>query len=277
MSNEIYSGLDEYNVEFSLYGGCKVNCEYCPHLTLAKKLNKKKISLEEFKIIVDKIPKNVGIGFSGMVEPLFHNDFDKMVKYVLSSGHKAICCTTLPDEPKNNVECFLNEKNWSYRSLHLRDEFMSYKNNSTSYYKNLERFFCSVQKNPQTNEVYYHTKKLDNNISFLLKKYKIENLANYVFPYKRIKTKIKFKSFENSFKKGKIFCSHNHHKVTHILPDGDAVLCCMDIEKAHVLGNLLYNSYENIINGEEYKKIIRGFENELENTICRYCVFAKET
>lgn len=276
MSNQIYPGLDEFNVEFSLYGGCRVNCSYCPHLEIAKRVDSKKLTLENFKKIIDVIPKNVGVGFSGMVEPLLHPDFYNMVEYVKIKGNKLICCSTLPSDYLKNIECFLDDRIWSYRSVHLRDEFMSYKKEDKEYYKSLEVYFNSVVKDKTKNEIYYHTKKLDSYVVELINKHGLKNNVTFVEPYKRIDAPIKYKANDNRLKKGKIKCSHNHHKVTHILPDGDAVLCCMDVQKNHVLGNLLSSEYVTILQSNEYRKVLTGFEDESLNTICRYCVFAEE-
>ena len=58
-----------------------------------------------------------------------------------------------------------------------------------------------------------------------------------------------------------------------LLPNGDVVLCCMDYNLKHVIGNLLTESYESIMNGEKLSEIIKineadGFD---KCSICKSC------
>lgn len=58
-----------------------------------------------------------------------------------------------------------------------------------------------------------------------------------------------------------------------LLPNGDVVLCCMDYNLKHVIGNLLTQSYDEIMNGEKLKEIIKmneavGFD---KCSICKSC------
>lgn len=59
-----------------------------------------------------------------------------------------------------------------------------------------------------------------------------------------------------------------------LLPDGTVVLCCMDYGMEHIMGNLLFDSYEDIINGREANKIRRNMAEETERILCRKCQYA---
>jgi radical SAM protein with 4Fe4S-binding SPASM domain len=71
------------------------------------------------------------------------------------------------------------------------------------------------------------------------------------------------------YKKGKIRC--DNHEAGEVLPNGDVVLCCMDYGLKHKLGNLLVNSYEDILNSEEFKKVKLSMDDDNIESICRYC------
>ena len=61
-----------------------------------------------------------------------------------------------------------------------------------------------------------------------------------------------------------------------LLPDGTVVLCCNDFGMRHVLGNLLKNSYEDIIKSNELLQVKRGMNiDENIPIICRKCMYAK--
>jgi len=61
-----------------------------------------------------------------------------------------------------------------------------------------------------------------------------------------------------------------------LLPNGEVVLCCNDFSLKHRLGNLLKNSYEEIINGSMMKSV-KDSMLCLNNVdiICRNCMYAK--
>jgi radical SAM protein with 4Fe4S-binding SPASM domain len=58
-----------------------------------------------------------------------------------------------------------------------------------------------------------------------------------------------------------------------LLPNGDVVLCCMDYNLKHVIGNLLTQTYDEIMNGEKLAQIIKWNEEEGFNkcSICKSC------
>ena len=60
--------------------GCSVNCHYCPQGMLLKayfendKNRKKSLTFSEYKLLLDKMPKDIIIDFSGFVEPFLNED-----------------------------------------------------------------------------------------------------------------------------------------------------------------------------------------------------------
>ena len=72
-----------------------------------------------------------------------------------------------------------------------------------------------------------------------------------------------------------IYCgrasAYNHNV---LLPNGDVVLCCMDFGMQRVLGNLKRQSYEEIMQGEALRSVVR--ENGGEgDALCRKCTYAR--
>lgn len=64
----------------------------------------------------------------------------------------------------------------------------------------------------------------------------------------------------------------NNHVV---LPDGTVLLCCMDYGMQHVLGNLKTQTYDEIRNNWEMKKIFQGAQgDESVELLCRKCLSA---
>jgi hypothetical protein len=58
-----------------------------------------------------------------------------------------------------------------------------------------------------------------------------------------------------------------------LLPDGSVVLCCMDYNLKHIIGNLLTQSYKQIFEGEKLAEIIKINESpEFDKcSICKSC------
>lgn len=59
-----------------------------------------------------------------------------------------------------------------------------------------------------------------------------------------------------------------------VLPDGRVTLCCMDYGMKHVLGNLLVQTWREIKNGDECRKIESGLKDDSMDILCRSCVCA---
>jgi radical SAM protein with 4Fe4S-binding SPASM domain len=263
-------------IEFSLYTGCEINCEYCPQLSLHKASRKKLMSFDEYKSALDKIPSYVSIVLAGFIDPLLYKDLPRIVEYTKNKKHKLYIATTLPDKIKKNVELFLNKSNWDGRTVHLRDEFMNYKENSEDYYKALDIYFSQFNDKLRDNRFSFLGSVLDKRIEDLLHKHNLYTYFSKVVPYKRIDSTVKSETVQdNKFLKGSIYCTRGFYRKQMIAPDGDVVLCCMDVEKRHILGNIYEMNYNDIYKSEEYKKVIKGFNDETLNTICRKCVYSK--
>ena len=60
------------------------------------------------------------------------------------------------------------------------------------------------------------------------------------------------------------------------MPDGTVVLCAMDFGMDHVLGNLLMQSYEEVMASPVLDELRRCMESEKNGScICRECVIAE--
>ena len=72
----------------------------------------------------------------------------------------------------------------------------------------------------------------------------------------------------------RISCSLCGDELNHnnLLPDGTVLLCDFDYGMQHVLGNLLEQTYEEILSGRELERIRKGMEGDSQQDIlCRKC------
>lgn len=237
--------------------GCPVDCVFCPQRVLTLSYNDSSmLRLEMFKHMVDKIPHEVRITFAGFTEPFVNKHCADMIVYAHETGHPVSVFTTgigmsieqfeqIADIP------FAGNPNGGFM-LHLPDQEKKAKHPITDRYRKL----------------LHHIKDNEHRIAnfnvmcmgTVLKEF--EHLWNGFSPstmYSRannleLERLLKPELLEQPF----VWTSHPddqpmtcncpellYHNVC--LPNGDVVLCCMDYGLEHVLGNLMVESYENII------------------------------
>lgn len=73
-------------------------------------------------------------------------------------------------------------------------------------------------------------------------------------------------------------CKYNREKEwMHILSNGEVVLCCMDWNREHILGNANESSLQNIWTGQDYQSIRKKIQNSKDTSfICNNCEWGIE-
>lgn len=281
-SNPTYKFRKEFSLlfEISLFVGCPINCNYCPQIELYKKCSDKYISFEDYKKFISTVPKKgMYLVFAGFCDPLLYDDLENVIKYTYDEGYNMLLATALPTKNKKNVELFLDEKYFKGRTVHLKDSSMNKAFFDDSYYEYLDRYLQQVHNQQDKNKEYKFSflgEELEPRIMDLLIKNNLQDRFKKIIPFQRIDAPVKSeKILKPDYKCGRLYCSENFYKKQMLVPGGDVVMCCMDVQKKHVLGNLHNTSYEDIYKSEEYKKIMRGFNDDTIDTICRRCIWAK--
>ena len=77
-------------------GGCVVDCTFCPQrvLTQSQYSGERILSLDNFKMVIDKLPKEIRITFSGFTEPWLNKHCTDMLVYAYEQGHEVAGFTT---------------------------------------------------------------------------------------------------------------------------------------------------------------------------------------
>jgi radical SAM protein with 4Fe4S-binding SPASM domain len=263
-------------LEITTVAGCSVKCSYCPQDSFLFKYNSdiKKLSLENFSRVLSKLPISTRIHFTGFSEPFFHGDCFKMVALCKDRGHYTKISTTLYKASQNNINTILNHK-YDNIILHLpvNDNAMNLIIDD-DYIHNIKKCLQSLEN---SDTIVFFGKEPHPSIQALLSntQAKISFLTPDYFRWNSRAGNINnFKKIDNTFNVA-IKCSTNKIKQHVLLPNGDVYLCCMDWSLEHKLGNLIENSYEEIINSTEYKHIIHSLNNNKSNTLCWRCEHAK--
>lgn len=262
--------------------GCCIQCKFCPQSLLMKEYfkhdttRKAKMEIDEFKEILDKLPPDTIIDFSGFVEPFQNPSAIEMMEYTNMKRFDETLFTTLRGVNKETAYRLIRIP-FSMVVLHLAD---------AEGYSNI----------PVTDEyievlnIIVNAKKQDNS-PFV----RSSNCHGDIHP--RVKEVIEGKIIVNGEMMdragnldgedlivdkreltGSIKCCRSrqlNHNV--LLPDGTLVLCCNDYGMQHVLGNLRTQTYSEIMNGLEMTSINRKMKGKSDDTLlCRKCIYAIE-
>lgn len=260
------------SIEITTKIGCSNMCRFCPQELLIKKyLSRTKkviLSFNDFKRFLSKVPKDVRIDFSGMVEPWLNKDCTKMLLYAYKNGYKKIAVfTTAVGMSVKDIEMIKSIPFDVFR-VHLADGDDNTKIQITDEYINVvKKIFESNISNIEFMTMGRLNKKLKKIIpsSFIRKERMMVRGGNNKF----------MKSISN---KGSITCRFTQWPQRYVLlPNGDVLLCCMDYGLENVLGNLLVDKYDDLKRSEVFTNVLlRQWNSKFGDVICRHCEMAVE-
>lgn len=257
---------------------CEVNCRFCPQSALVEAYFKhdstrdRSMRLETFSKCVEKLPGDCLITFSGFSEPFLNPDCMEMIKIAFQSGRRVDLYTTLVGATGDMVDQICKLPFGSV-VLHVADRYgHAHIPVSEQYYENVKKMvnakkkdgtplldFCNAQAEPDERVVQICSGKMD------IRTVMIDRAGNLSDD----------SLFRKEYPTGPIQCRSLRKPQYHVLlPDGTMVLCCMDFGMKHVLGNLLVDSYENIVNGLEMQKVEKGLADDRIDILCRKCCLA---
>jgi hypothetical protein len=207
------------------------------------------LTLDNFKAALLKVPKNVAIHFSGFAEPFLNPQCLDMIEHAHSEGHKIVLYSTLVGLKSNGVER-LRRCNPEV-ILHLPDKLGNAKIPITDEYKIT---LDSVLKTLHVTSFYVMDEKFISN----------ERAGHCNDAPKR-------------HVRGWFYCEKLSTSQFVMLPNCDVVLCCMDYGLKHRLGNLLEQSWLDVVKSEAYQKVRANRFKMDGNVLCRSCVWASPT
>jgi hypothetical protein len=225
-----------------------------------------------------KLPKNTRIDFSGMSEPWANPEATTMLEMVLYMGFKVAIYTTLygmtdPERVKKAIETHPNQI--EVIMLHLPDS-----NKNMKGWKYSDEWLNNLKVMSQLNvPCGIGAMTMDGSglvapelqgIVGRLPGWKGHTRADSL-PVEQIGAQDINITPRNDFA---LTCrSTPFYDRNVLLPDGSVVLCCMDYNLKHIIGNLLTQSYAQIFEGEKLAEIIKINENpEFDKcSICKSC------
>jgi len=244
--------------------GCVVDCVFCPQRTLQKVWDSKHftthkertMSMEQFKTVIDKLPTEVRITFSGFIEPFMNKYCADMMVYAHEQGHKISVFTTavgmtLEDVEKIKHIPFCGGPNGGF-TLHLPDEEKRAKHPVTSkYIKVIEALkyaniseFSTMAMGTTHNKVTHLFKDV------MVNKYDMWHRAGNLLGEAQMKPELdgvmnEVITLSRNDKRTCGCIEDLYHNI--LLPNGDVSLCCMDYNLEEILGNLYTQEYDDIM------------------------------
>lgn len=276
-------GFDFYTnpmMEITTQLGCAVNCKYCPQDVFINEYIKKEnaartLSFDSYKICIDKLPPNTLIEFAGFTEPFFNRECIKMIQYAVEKGFKVNIFTTLRGVTDEIVDQLL-EIQFEEFVIHVPDEEGYSVIPIDDNYKRVLRKLVNAKK--LNGDYYVDYASAQGTVPKEIKEIMGDDIRIYVVLNDRAGNLKDTNLYSKKNINGKIRCElakDINHNV--MLPDGRVIICSNDWGMKHVLGNLLEQSYEDIMNGEEAQRIRKAMNDETKDVIlCRNCFQALE-
>lgn len=245
------------HIEITTQIGCPIQCKFCPQSVLLSRYNgEKRLTLDNFKAICDKIPPDVDIHFSGMCEPFINPEAVEMVEYA-AQNHTVSIFTTLTGLDIEKYER-LREIPYRWFCVHVPDGQLNTKLKCTPTYLQLLRHVTNNQ--PECEKFWfsmhgdYHPAVIPIILGYDVENNMIDRAGNLDLAWCE----------KRNLKNPICTCSNYNQNV--LLPDGTVVLCCMDYSMQHVSGNLLEQDYKDLKRQPQYdlcKKCNRAVEMEV--------------
>ena len=260
--------------------GCKVQCRYCPQDIFVQKYQscsnpKMLLSFNDYCAVLDKLPKDIAIIFAGYSEPYLNPECSKMIKYAYNQGRKVSLFTTLVGMTLADVEV-IKDVDFEELVLHIPDKYGYAKIPVNNEYKQVLKALIDIRREDGTKFINYANCQSEPNEEV------VAILSGELRVFSELSDRAGNLDTEEVEKiekiEGPIYCDQSwnlEHNI--LLPNGIVTLCCMDYSMVHILGNLLENKYEEILNSKEKLKVVESMKSKLDyDILCRKCIKAKK-
>lgn len=208
------------------------------------------LSYDDFVQALETVPRKIRISFAGFSEPFLNNRTLDMMEYARKRGHELSLFSTLVGLKREQVPK-LKEIAPEIFVLHEPDNRGIAKIKITQAY--METFFEVITNGPRIT----NRSIMDNSFVSNERAGNCDGVApRHVF--------------------GPIHCMAGKflHPEFVMLPNCDLQICCMDWGLKHRMGNLLVQTWDDVVNAEPYQAILRESRRFDGNSLCRSCVYA---
>jgi hypothetical protein len=267
-------------MELTTMIGCPLMCTFCPQDNLRTEYGEgtKYMQPMDLMTVLAKLPKNTRIDFSGMSEPWANPACTAMLEMVLYMGFNVAIYTTLygmtePEKVRTALETHPDQV--EVVMLHLPDNNGNMKGwKPTTEWMNAFEVMTKMQLPCGIGAMTMDGSGLVapelQGIVGRLAGWQGHTRADSLDP-EQVKGQALSITPRHEFA---LTCrSTPFYDRNVLLPDGSVVLCCMDYDLKHVIGNLLKQTYAEMFAGEKLAELIKmneadGFD---KCSICKSC------
>lgn len=273
---------------------CNLQCSFCPEVEREKKI----LNVVQFKKILQEVlPHTEQICLHLMGEPLAHPEFPQILKICEEEGAVVHLTTNGTFLSKYGFSTFLRSKairqiNFSIHSF--KDNFPG--QDIRPYLYDILQF--SKEALTEAPDMYINFRLwnlLENNEGRIENQDIIDHVSEFFqMPinervdvghrksknitgrlYFHFDSRFKWPDYADPDQGNKGFC-HALSQQIGIHADGTVVPCCLDKEAGIPLGNVLKDSFENILNSPRLVQMREGFKKQLlTEELCRKCTYIK--
>jgi Iron-sulfur cluster-binding domain len=272
--------FDGPTMELTTMVGCPLMCSFCPQENLRDNYgdSEKYLQPRDLVTVLSKLPKDTRIDFSGMSEPWANPHCTEMLETVIYMGFQVAIYSTLygmkdPERVRKVLEDHPNQVD--VIMLHLPDA-----NGNMKGWKNSDEWQhaaavishtkvpCGVGAMTMDKSGFVHPElqSMVGQLQGWVGHTRADSLNTEQVAGQPISI-----TPMNTFS---LTCrSTPFYDRNVLLPNGDVVLCCMDYNLKHIIGNLLTQSYEEIFKGKPLQDLIEINESPEFNkcSICKSC------
>jgi len=268
--------------------GCPLMCNYCPQDNLRDVYGKdadKYMSFETFSRALDAVDVGVRIDFSGMAEPWVNPECTRMLAHTLERGYRVAIYTTLYNWSRSDADG-VAELMYEYPgqfdvfSIHFPDNLNNMKgwkySEDWEYALHVTQGMCrhlgiKFEAMTMSGQGLVHEDLA--HLGIRLWNWNGHDRAGSL-PLEQVKEQAVQIAPRHS---GPIRCGKTpRYDQNVVLPNGDVVLCCMDYDCKHVLGNINEHSLVDIRKQAAFREILKeNARTEFStNSLCRTCTDA---
>lgn len=279
-------------LEITTLIGCPLACTFCPQDSLSRafgNLTDKRLSLENFILVLEKLPTHVAIHFSGMSEPFANDECIDMVMAASKKSNPISIYTTLVGlrpADTNKLVALIKQGRFTNFVIHLPDAAGNMRG-----FKITDDYMYAAENLIPLDETKTMTMSSNAKISVEFMQW-VNSLSNNM----RIKEKLPRDKFVGWRRAGSLTTSfiggqeieeecnwqcavscqstpfYDHNVM---LPDGRVVLCCMDYGLKHTIANLFTDEYADLFSSDQMD-IVRYANMSLDSaiksqSICTQC------
>ena len=230
-------------------------CTDCPQkLLMSVYKGKRDMDFDDYCKAIDKVPKECRIDFSGMCEPFTNKRCADMILY--ASDHPLALYTTLQGATLEDWEK-VKDLNYEVVVIHLPDRNgRSHFRITDDYLQLLSVWDCAAYS--------CHGDIDERVLPYLHHRGLITAMHDRA-------GNVEDRPHKSMDINRPLYCATSGREMNHnvLLPDGTVITCCMDYGMTGIFGNLFEQSYEEVLNSPEAKRMRATLDKG--ESICRHC------